>query len=129
MRTGLPLAFLSLAAAAHVAGVCLGLYMGARQEFGLAPVHGHLNLMGWASLALYALAWQAWPDLGRSASRWIHLLLSGGGALLLPIGLAAELAGHGAALLIPAALAWLAGALLFLILVLRRTARALAAKS
>lgn len=35
---------------------CLGLYMGVRHDLRLAPVHGHLNLLGWAWLGLYALA-------------------------------------------------------------------------
>jgi hypothetical protein len=55
----------------------------------------------------------------RLAAR-LHLALAGGGALVFPFGLAAELSGKGAALLIPASLAWFAGALLFLALVLRR---------
>jgi hypothetical protein len=120
MRTAIPLAFLALAATCLVAGVSLGLFMGARRDFSLGPVHGHLNLMGWVSLALYAFAWRAWPDLGPRWSARLHLALAGGGALVFPFGLAAELSGKGAALLIPASLAWFAGALLFLALVFRR---------
>jgi hypothetical protein len=124
MRTAIPLAFLALAATCLVTGVGLRVLMGAQQDFSLAPVHGHLNLMGWVSLALYALSWRAWPDLGPRWSARLHLALAGGGALLFPFGLAAELSGRGAALLIPASLAWFAGAVLFLVLVIRRALKA-----
>lgn len=33
-------------------GVGLGIHMGKSHEFTLMPVHAHLNLLGWASMAL-----------------------------------------------------------------------------
>lgn len=46
-------------------GVHLGLYMAITHDFTLAPAHAHLNLVGWASLAImgafYALLGQDTP--------------------------------------------------------------------
>ena len=33
----------------------LGIYMGMHEDFTLAPVHAHINLLGWVTLALYGL--------------------------------------------------------------------------
>src|SRR5882757_3490711 len=34
-------------------GMGFGIYMGASQNFTLAPAHAHLNLLGWVTMALY----------------------------------------------------------------------------
>lgn len=35
-----------------LAGIVLGMVMGATQDFAMRPVHAHLNLLGWAGLAI-----------------------------------------------------------------------------
>src|SRR3954451_4970760 len=48
-----------------LAGVGLGIWMGINENFTLAPVHAHINLIGWASMGLmgafYAVAGEAAP--------------------------------------------------------------------
>ncbi len=48
-------------------GMGFGIFMGATQDFSLAPAHAHLNLLGWVTMALYgtfyALAREASPKL------------------------------------------------------------------
>ncbi len=39
------ISFLLLAIACLVVGICLGIYMGINEDFELAPVHAHLNLV------------------------------------------------------------------------------------
>ena len=34
-------------------GMGFGIFMGASQDFSLAPAHAHLNLIGWVTMALY----------------------------------------------------------------------------
>lgn len=46
------LAWLKTAVVYFVIGVGLGLHMGATHDHTLAPVHAHINLLGWASMAL-----------------------------------------------------------------------------
>jgi hypothetical protein len=46
------LAFFGAAVAYALAGMALGMVMGATEDHTLAPVHAHINLLGWTSLAL-----------------------------------------------------------------------------
>lgn len=45
-------AFFSAAVLYALAGMSLGMFMGATQDFTLRPLHAHINLLGWAGLAL-----------------------------------------------------------------------------
>ncbi len=49
-------AFFTVAVLLLLSGMALGEYMGATEEFTLAPVHAHMNL----------LAGPPWPCMGRS---------------------------------------------------------------
>jgi hypothetical protein len=42
-------------------GMVLGEFMGASGDHTLQPVHAHINLLGWATLALFGLIYKAWP--------------------------------------------------------------------
>lgn len=46
------IAFFASAVAYALAGMVLGIVMGASGDHSLAPVHAHINLLGWATLAL-----------------------------------------------------------------------------
>lgn len=69
-----------------LSGMALGIYMGARQDFALAPVHAHLNLVGWVSMALFGLAYRV--GLAR-ADVWatVHYGIATAGGVLLPAGI------------------------------------------
>lgn len=108
------LSFLLLAAASLLVGVILGIRMGLSHDFSFAPVHAHLNMLGWASLALFGLTYRAWPELAASRLAAIHLGVSALGAVLFPAGIAISLSGGAAAVAVTGALLWLAGALAFL---------------
>ena len=88
-------AFFTLAVLCGLTGMLLGMHMGATQDFTMHPVHAHINLVGWASLALmggyYALDRAA---VGRIA--WINFVFSGLGAIILPAGIFLVASGHGA---------------------------------
>ena len=45
-------AFFGAAVLYALLGMSLGMFMGATEDFTLAPVHAHINLLGWATLAL-----------------------------------------------------------------------------
>ena len=60
--------FLLLATVLLLCGATLGIVMGAREDFQLVPVHAHLNLAGWASLALFGLTYRAYPELAATQS-------------------------------------------------------------
>jgi hypothetical protein len=112
----IPLLFLTAAALCMVVGVALGIAMGMAHDFRFAPVHAHLNLLGWTSLALMGLTYRAWPELCRTrTAAALQFGLSASSAFVFPLGIYVAIA-HGApALAIAAALVWFAGAVLFLV--------------
>jgi hypothetical protein len=64
----------------------LGMRMGATQDFTMHPVHAHLNLVGWATLALMGGYYALDPGaVGRLA--WVNFVFSGLGAIVLPAGI------------------------------------------
>ena len=107
--------FLLLATLCMTVGVSMGIGMGIAHDFQFAPVHAHLNLVGWASLALYGLAYRAYPALNRSRLGPAHLISASLGAVLFPVGIYLSIAHETVGLAIMGSLIWLAGALIFLL--------------
>ena len=115
----LPLLFLSAAAGCLVVGVTMGIVMGIAHDFQLAPVHAHINLLGWTSLALMGLTFRAWPDLATGRLAVAQFVLSAGSAFAFPAGIYLSIAHGKPGLAIAAAIVWFVGALLFLARLLR----------
>lgn len=67
--------WLKLAVVYLIVGVGLGIAMGATENFTLRPVHAHINLLGWATLALAGLIYSVYPDAGASRLAKIHFWL------------------------------------------------------
>jgi len=67
--------WLRLAVLYLIVGIGLGIAMGASENFTLRPVHAHLNLLGWTTLALAGLIYSVYPDAGRSRLAAIHFWL------------------------------------------------------
>jgi len=107
--------FLLLATVMLLAGVTLGIVMGATQNMQFTPIHAHLNLAGWASLALFGLTYRAYPELAARKLAKVHFALSGISAVLLPFGIYLAVFEQSETLAIASAMAWLAGAALFLL--------------
>jgi hypothetical protein len=106
--------FLLLATVLLTCGAVLGIVMGAREDFQLVPVHAHLNLAGWASLALFGLVYRSYPQLAATKlARW-HFIVSATASVLLPIGIGLAVLRAQPGLAITAALLWLLGVLMFL---------------
>ena len=114
----LDLKFLLLAAIMLTAGVTLGVVMGIRHDFSLAPVHAHINLVGWTSLALFGIVYKLYPEMTRSRLAGLHFLLAAPAAMLFPAGIALSILYDQPLVAIIAALLWLAGTILFLIQIL-----------
>jgi hypothetical protein len=65
-----------------VLGVAMGIAMGASENFTLRPVHAHINLLGWTTLALSGLIYSLFPQAGQSRlAKWHFWLLN----LALPV--------------------------------------------
>lgn len=84
-------AFLRLGVLFGLAGMGLGYYMGASQDFVAEAVHAHVNLLGWVSMFLYGLFYRSHPT---AADGWVprlHLWANVLGVLVMTTALAAYL--------------------------------------
>lgn len=114
---------------AALGGMNLGLYMGIEGDFTLVPVHAHLNLLGWVTMALYGLYHRG---VLRDGNRlpWLQVGCGAAGFPLMAGGLAAYLttgnAGFIGVVMLGAALS-LTGMLLFLGIIVTDALRASAA--
>jgi hypothetical protein len=72
-------------------GMIMGMVMGATENFALAPAHAHLNLLGFVSLFLAGLYYQAVPKAAASSLATWHAWIAVVGAVTFPVGIAAVL--------------------------------------
>jgi hypothetical protein len=77
-----------------VAGIVMGIGMGAAEDFTLRPVHAHINLIGWATLALAGLIYSVFPQAAHSRLAKIHFWLYNLGTPLMLATLTAFLLGY-----------------------------------
>jgi cbb3-type cytochrome oxidase subunit 1 len=77
--------FIRIAVVYAVIGIGIGIYMAASHSFVQRDTHAHANLIGWVSLALSGLIYQAFPALGTHVLAKVHFWLQNIG---LPITLA-----------------------------------------
>ncbi len=70
-----------------LAGMVLGEIMGNSEDFALAPMHAHLNLLGWVCLALYGTFYSLTKDSYSPALAWTNFVLSSVGALVFAVSL------------------------------------------
>jgi len=67
--------WLKLSVVYLIIGVGMGIMMGASRDFTLRPVHAHVNLLGFATLALSGLIYSVFPKAGESLLAKIHFWL------------------------------------------------------
>ena len=96
MNGNIGLKWIKMAAIYLVVGVSLGIHMGKSHEFLLAPVHAHINLLGWATMALMGILHHLFPaqlaNKLAQAQFWLHQV----GTPILLVSLAMMLTGNAA---------------------------------
>lgn len=76
--------YILMALAYALVGMALGLWMGAHEDYAQVPVHAHLNLVGWASMALFGLVYKTYPAMATSPlARWQFILMAVGTPIML----------------------------------------------
>jgi hypothetical protein len=118
-------AFYAIAVCYLIVGMCAGLVMGAHEDFTLAPAHAHLNLLGWATTALYGTFYALTAQTLSVRLAWANFVVSAAGVLIMVPSLALTLLGRpgfGALIGIGGMLA-LIGLLIFAVSVLRELLR------
>ena len=58
--------FIGIGASWLVVGMILGIAMGAAHSFQYAPVHAHINLIGFACHSIFGMAYRQWPAMKAS---------------------------------------------------------------
>jgi hypothetical protein len=111
--------FLRVAVIYALVAMLLGITMGISQDHSQMPTHAHLNLVGWVSMALYALVYRQWPAAGQNRLAVIHFWVANAGAILLNAGVYALMSGNMALepVAIAGSLVSIAGMLLFAFIV------------
>lgn len=107
--------WLKIAVIYFVVGVTLGIFMGATEDFTLKPVHAHMNLLGWATLALAGVIYTLFPRAGESRLGKLHFWLQNISLPVMMVSLAVVLHGNTAVvpLLVAAEFAAFVGVILF----------------
>lgn len=61
-----------------VIGIGFGIHMGASGDHGFAPLHAHLNLLGFVLPMIYAMAYRVFPAMGETRLAgyhfWLHVV-------------------------------------------------------
>lgn len=86
--------FLLCAIAYVTAGMFFGIFMGGTQDFTLAPVHAHMNLIGWATMGLFSFYYNAVPKAGETGLAQVHFWVSQAGLIAIIPGLSMVLSGN-----------------------------------
>ena len=112
----LPLAFFATAAVFALTGMLWGIKMGMANDFTQAPAHAHLNLVGWASMALMGAFYGYAGDRAPARLGWANYAVSTLAVIVMVPSLAILLAANGKANtgVIVGALLAIAGMALFL---------------
>jgi len=103
-------------------GMALGIAMGIRQDFALAPAHAHINLLGFVALFLAALYYRVVPEAAAGVLAKVQAAAAMVGALLFPAGIASVLLGDHARfmpIVVTGAIIVFIGMLLFVVIVFR----------
>jgi cbb3-type cytochrome oxidase subunit 1 len=83
--------FIKISVIYFAIGVLMGMYMSMGEDHTLTGVHVHINLLGWASMALAGLIYYLFPKAGNNVLAKIHFWGTNIGLPLMMGGLAALL--------------------------------------
>jgi hypothetical protein len=78
-------------------GVLMGMYMSGAGDHSLTPVHVHLNLLGWASLAISGIIYHLFPLTTKTKLGKTHIWVYNIGVPLMMLGLTGYTLGFTAA--------------------------------
>ena len=107
--------FITIAIIYGVIGMIVGIMMGVTEAFDYGDLHAHINLLGWASMAVFGLVYRAYPEMAKSRMTLIHFWVANCGLIVFLVGIYFVLTTGSPALAIIGSLLVLAGMFIFLI--------------
>ena len=66
-----------------IIGVCFGIYMASAAKYSFAPVHAHINLLGFTLMTVFGILYRVFPETGLSRLARIHIWLHLGGTVVM----------------------------------------------
>jgi hypothetical protein len=66
-------------------GILFGMYMGGSGDHSMAPLHAHINLLGFVLMMLFGLVYRQFPAMAKTSLAKLHFWLHQAGALVLLI--------------------------------------------
>lgn len=79
--------FMRMAVLYGLIGMVLGIKMAASDDHTQMPTHAHLMLLGWVSMAIFAIAYRLWTELSETRLAKMHYYLHQLGVLGIVTGL------------------------------------------
>lgn len=76
-------AFFAAGVVCVIAGMALGMHMGASHNMTLAQAHAHLNLVGWATMALYGAFYALTASHYSPRLAWANFIVSALGVIIM----------------------------------------------
>jgi cbb3-type cytochrome oxidase subunit 1 len=86
--------YLILGALFGLIAMTMGIVMGAKENFTLAPVHAHLNLLGWVALTLYGVVYKIFPEMSGGKLVGVQFWCAAVGVIFVVVPLALLLLGN-----------------------------------
>lgn len=111
--------FFATATLAVTGGMVWGIQMAATHDHTLSGAHAHLNLVGWATMALFGVYYALTPQAAEGVLPKLHYAVALGGLIALVPGIALAVTGGGEVLAIVGSFLTLGSMLVFLFIVLR----------
>ena len=74
-------AFFLVGALLLLGGMAMGEVMASHEDFALAPLHAHINLLGWVTLSLYGTFYALTKETFMPRLAWANFILSVAGLL------------------------------------------------
>jgi len=75
-------------------GMLFGLWMSASHDHSLAPVHGHLNLVGWVTMALFGIYYHLVPAAAQTRLARLHFGIATLGVWIMVPGIGLAIMGR-----------------------------------
>ena len=100
-------------------GMFWGLQMGASGDHSMAGAHVHLNLVGWATMALFGIYYRLTPQAAQGWLPKVHAVLAIGGVAVMVTGLYIVFSGGAPGAAIAGGMMSFASMLIFLFTVIR----------
>ncbi len=107
--------FITIAIVYAVIGMIFGIMMGVTEDFNYGDLHAHINLVGWASMAIFGLVYRAYPEMARSQLTRIHFWVANAGVIIFLAGIYVVLTTYSPVVAIVGSLLVLASMFIFLI--------------